>query len=188
MILIVKADLGRYSSYRGVFSAIDKIFGAANAVDIEIVFKGFVETLFKEPTKMLGAVLTIGCNIGGCNILVKIFLNIGAHLCHKVEYVSGIIIVFFEELVADHLRIKLQDAGKDLYRPAVMLFLINRDDTVDRIAKHGSCWMLRRDVILKADFFQIRKKMRASCSTFGRKEIMRTKSNTGTSKKRFRIR
>ena len=102
---------------------------------------------------MLGAVLTKGCNVGGCDILVKVFIDVIADLCHKIKHVYGIVLGFLEKCMADHLGIEMHDTGECLDGPTVIPFPIGRDDLIDRVAKRGSGGMICGNVILKSDIF-----------------------------------
>ena len=167
MILVIKSDLRGECRNGRNFSAVDQFLCPSDAIDIEIIFKRFVEALFKQSAKMLSTVLAVGRDIGGSNILIEIFIDVSADLFHKIKRINRVLLGFLEQTVADHLRIEIYDQGKCFYRPSVALIPIGRNDPIYRFAQHGCDGMFGRNLILKMNAFHIRKEMDPGGAAFG---------------------
>ena len=117
VILVIEA------AFRGDFgdgikvTEVDKILCALDAVDVEVIFKGFVEAFFKEAAKMLGAVLAKGGDIGGGDILVEVVVDVSADAGHKVEHIGGISRLLAVEVRGDDDGVEVHQFGKGFYRP-----------------------------------------------------------------------
>ena len=131
---------------------------------------------------MLGAVLTVGGNIGGCDILIEILLDVGADLQHEFMHIRSTFISLLEQLITDHGGIKHHDMRKRFCRPCAVLLDVCADDTVNKIAEHRSGGMIGRNIIFKIEFFQIGEEMDAAAVAFRWEQVLWTKRNAGAGK------